>query len=50
MAEGRIKWYSHHLGHGFIVCVRGRRGRQPNTDKAATPKERNKGANQDLHD
>jgi cold shock CspA family protein len=20
MAEGRIKWYSHHLGHGFIVC------------------------------
>ena len=20
MAEGRIKWYSHQLGHGFIVC------------------------------
>ncbi len=20
MAEGRIKWYSHHLGHGFIMC------------------------------
>jgi cold shock CspA family protein len=20
MAEGRIKWYSHHLGHGFIIC------------------------------
>jgi cold shock protein len=20
MAEGRVKWYSHHLGHGFIVC------------------------------
>ena len=19
MAEGRIKWYSHHLGHGFIL-------------------------------
>jgi cold shock CspA family protein len=20
MAEGRIRWYSHQLGHGFIVC------------------------------
>jgi cold shock CspA family protein len=20
MAEGRIKWYSHQLGHGFIIC------------------------------
>ena len=20
MAEGRIKWYSHNLGHGFIIC------------------------------
>ncbi len=20
MAEERIKWYSHHLGHGFMVC------------------------------
>ena len=20
MAEGRIKWYSHQLGHGFILC------------------------------
>jgi cold shock CspA family protein len=20
MAEGRIKWYSHDLGHGFIMC------------------------------
>ena len=20
MPEGRIKWYSHHLGHGFIIC------------------------------
>jgi cold shock CspA family protein len=20
MVEGRIKWYSHELGHGFIIC------------------------------
>ncbi len=20
MAEGRIKWFSHQLGHGFILC------------------------------
>jgi cold shock CspA family protein len=20
MPEGQIKWYSHHLGHGFIIC------------------------------
>jgi cold shock CspA family protein len=20
MVEGQIKWYSHHLGHGFIIC------------------------------
>jgi cold shock CspA family protein len=20
MKEGRIKWYSHQLGHGFILC------------------------------
>ena len=20
MAVGRIKWYSHQLGHGFIIC------------------------------
>ena len=20
MAEGQIKWYSHQLGHGFIIC------------------------------
>jgi hypothetical protein len=23
MAEGRIKWYSPQLGHGFIRCVGG---------------------------
>jgi hypothetical protein len=48
MAEGRVKCYSHQFGHGFIVCVRGKRVdsltliRQPHEGKEQS-------ANQDLH-